>query len=171
MDIGKGRWPANLVLDDEAAALLDEQAPSTGQSAPLKETGRDRPGHGRLGKMGPPHACEPKDAPGGASRFFYRAKASKHDRTMGGRVDNSHPTVKPTELMRWLVHLVSPPTNGLVLDPFAGSGSTGVACALEGIPFLGFELDPGNAETARQRIEAALEDLQAAPPPDPTLFD
>jgi site-specific DNA-methyltransferase (adenine-specific) len=133
VQLAAGRWPANLVLDDEAAALLDEQAD--------------------------------------ASRFFYRAKATKHDRTMGGRVDNSHPTVKPTELMRWLVRLVSPPADGLVLDPFAGSGSTGVACALEGVPFLGFELDPENAETARQRIEAALEDLQAAPPPDPTLFD
>jgi len=62
-----------------------------------------------------------------------------------------HATVKPLDLMRWLVRLVTPP-GGLVLDPFTGSGSTGCAAALEGFPFLGFELDEGHAETARRRI-------------------
>ena len=74
---------------------------------------------------------------------------------MGGRVENSHPTVKPTDLMRWLVRLVSMPGDNLILDPFAGSGSTGVACALEGLPFIGIELSEEYAAIARSRIAAA----------------
>lgn len=73
-----------------------------------------------------------------------------------------HPTQKPLSLMRWLVRLVSTPTGGAVLDPFAGSGSTGVACVLEGRHFLGVERDADSATTARARIAAALEDLQPA---------
>lgn len=68
----------------------------------------------------------------------------------GGR-RNVHPTVKPTPLMRWLVRLVTP-ANGIVLDPFTGSGSTGVACSAEGFRFIGVELDPTYAEIARARI-------------------
>lgn len=63
---------------------------------------------------------------GSAARFFYCAKASKHD-----RADSKHPTVKPINLMRWLCRLITPP-NGLILDPFAGSGTTGAAAHLEG---------------------------------------
>lgn len=68
----------------------------------------------------------------------------------GGR-RNHHPTVKPTDLMRWLVRLITPP-GGVVLDMFAGSGSTGVACSVEGFRFIGIELDPAYAEIARARI-------------------
>jgi len=74
-------------------------------------------------------------------------------RTSGAQ--NDHPTVKPTDLMRWMVRLVTPP-GGTVLDPFTGSGSTGKACALEGFEFIGFEMDPHNCEIADQRINAAL---------------
>ncbi|AXH72176.1 MAG: DNA methylase [Siphoviridae sp. ctdc_1] len=118
------------------------------------------------------------------SRFFYCAKASKADRDEGvslaatsaadmverdadsagmnspragaGRTSgarNDHPTVKPTALMQWLVRLVTPP-GGKVLDPFAGSGSTGKACAIEGFEFIGFEMDPHYCEIAEQRIKA-----------------
>lgn len=73
-------------------------------------------------------------------------------RTSGAR--NDHPTVKPTELMRWLVRLVTPP-GGTVLDPFTGSGSTGKACAIEGFEFIGFEMDPHYCEIAEQRIAKA----------------
>lgn len=117
-----------------------------------------------------------------AARFFYCAKASKSDRDEGvmlamvtgaemtgrepdtdglncpragaGRTSgarNNHPTVKPTPLMQWLVRLVTPPS-GKVLDPFAGSGSTGKACAIEGFDFIGFEMDPHYCEIAKQRI-------------------
>lgn len=72
-------------------------------------------------------------------------------RTSGAR--NDHPTVKPTELMRWLVRLVTPP-GGTVLDPFTGSGSTGKACAIEGFEFIGFEMDAHYCEIAEQRIKA-----------------
>lgn len=122
---------------------------------------------------------------GSAARFFYCAKASKKDRDEGlesfeikdtaamqgnlvsgqrlagdgtpiatPRRANIHPTVKPTELMRYLCRLVTPP-GGTVLDPFAGSGSTGKACALERFQFIGFELDESYAAIAAARIEEA----------------
>lgn len=122
------------------------------------------------------------DGGGNAARFFYCAKASQEDRNdgcaglpekVGGMVSNTsgqhitrrdggapgpranhHPTVKPTDLMRWLVRLVTP-ANGLVLDPFMGSGSTGKAAVLEGRRFLGIDLTPEYVAIARARIEYA----------------
>ena len=127
---------------------------------------------------------------GSAARFFYCAKASAADRDAGvagvagvaggmsGRRDgsmgsvtmrkNTHPTVKPTKLMRYLVRLVTPP-GGTVLDPFMGSGSTGKAAKLEGFNFIGIEREETYVETARARI-AAVEPEEAAPE-QPTLFD
>lgn len=81
------------------------------------------------------------------ARFFYCAKASKADR--GAR--NTHPTVKPTELMAYLCRLVTPP-GGLVLDPFMGSGSTGKAAVREGLRFIGIDMTPEYVEIARDRI-------------------
>jgi site-specific DNA-methyltransferase (adenine-specific) len=91
---------------------------------------------------------EPCELLGDAARFFYCAKASKADRGDG----NAHPTVKPTELMRYLCRLVTPP-GGVVLDPFMGSGSTGKAAALEGFRFIGIEREAEYLEIARGRIE------------------
>jgi site-specific DNA-methyltransferase (adenine-specific) len=95
---------------------------------------------------------------GQAARFFYCAKASKRDREEGlqpgDRRANIHPTVKPTDLMRYLCRLVTPP-GGLVLDPFTGSGSTGKAAVLEGFRFIGCELSEEYAAIARARIAAA----------------
>jgi len=95
---------------------------------------------------------------GETSRFFYCAKASKRDREEGlqpgDRRANHHPTVKPTDLMRYLCRLVTPP-GGIVLDPFTGSGSTGKAAVLEGFRFLGCELSEEYAAIARVRIAAA----------------
>jgi len=88
--------------------------------------------------------------PEGADRFFYCAKASAADRGAG----NKHPTVKPTDLMRHLCRLVTPP-EGLILDPFMGSGSTGKAALLESFRFLGIELDQGSFETAQRRCPSA----------------
>ena len=84
---------------------------------------------------------------GDAQRFFYCAKASKRDRGEG----NNHPTVKPNALMRWLVRLVCP-QGGTVLDPFMGSGSTGVACIQEGMRFVGIDMDEHYCEIANTRI-------------------
>jgi len=121
---------------------------------------------------------------GEPARFFYFPKASKKDRNEGlegfeeikvsdGREKeadnafqrgktlrvNSHPTVKPTSLMQYLVRLVTP-VGGTVLDPFMGSGSTGKACALEGFDFVGIELDPEYCKIAGARIEYAVGEAQ-----------
>jgi len=87
--------------------------------------------------------------PGGASRFFYCAKAGKKDRGEG----NKHPTVKPSDLMRYLVRMVTMPEGTRILDPFMGSGSTGVACVREGVSFMGIDLDPEYVAIAQKRIE------------------
>lgn len=127
----KGRWPANVILDEVAAAMLDEQS---GVSV-------SRGGAGDKA---------------GASRFFYVPKASVAERTHGGRVDNAHPTVKPLALMRYLVRLVTPP-GGVVLDPFAGSGTTILAAVLEGFSAIGIEREAEYCEIIRQRMEAGVE--------------
>lgn len=145
----KGRWPANVILDEYTAGLLDEQSD--------------------------------------ASRFFYVAKASKRDRNegleglpdnLGGSLSggndtrkgnepqlkptkNFHPTVKPTDLMRYLVKLVTPP-NGTVLDPFTGSGSTGKAAILEGFKFIGIELTEDYYPIIEGRLNHAEQVKQAA---------
>jgi adenine-specific DNA-methyltransferase len=93
---------------------------------------------------------EARNDTGSAARFFYCAKASREDRNVGG-AENTHPTVKPTELMRYLVRLVTPP-GGTVLDPFAGSGSTGRAADLEGFDAILIELLAEHAAIARRRI-------------------
>lgn len=102
--------------------------------------------HGANGDGGP--AIQGSE--GGASRFFYCAKASKKDRGP----DNNHPTVKPIELMRWLVRLVTgpDPEASLILDPFAGSGTTGVAAQLEGIPFVLIEREAKYVEIIKNRL-------------------
>jgi site-specific DNA-methyltransferase (adenine-specific) len=165
-----GRWPANVCLDEEAAAMLDEQSdthsarverPRTPGGTYDGSTGIGFAGIG-VGEKGFRFGDS-----GGASRFFYTAKASQSDRDEhlfrdggsgalrdGGRTGprgNHHPTVKPTDLMRWLCRLVTPP-GGLILDPFCGSGSTGVAALAEGFRFVGIEMDPEYAEIARRRI-------------------
>ena len=88
---------------------------------------------------------------GGASRFFYVAKADKAERNLGGTV-NKHPTVKPLDLMRWLCRLITPP-GAVVLDPFAGSGSTVVAALREGFRCIGIEREAESVATARRRVE------------------
>ncbi len=108
-----GRWPANAVLDEEAAEMVAAQYADHG----------------------------------GASRFFYVAKASRAERGEG----NNHPTVKPIALMQWLVRLVTPP-GGTVLDPFTGSGTTGIAALREGFSFIGIEREADYCAIARQRI-------------------
>jgi len=107
------RWPANVILGEEAARQFDDHD--------------------------------------GASRFFYVAKASKRERNEGLPTCNPHTTVKPIALMRHLVRLVTPP-NGIVLDPFAGSGTTGIAAALEGFGFVGIEREPEFVDIAEARI-------------------
>jgi DNA modification methylase len=93
---------------------------------------------------------EATDLLGASARFFYCAKASKADRD-----ENHHPTVKPTDLMRYLCRLVTPPS-GTVLDPFMGSGSTGKAAMLEGFAFVGIEREAEYIDIAKARIQSAV---------------
>jgi len=128
---------------------------------------------------------------GSAARFFYCAKASRAEREMGlegmerhflatmgdgigarehnpeeptAWARNHHPTVKPLSLMRYLVRLTKTPTGGLVLDPFTGSGTTGMACVMEGRDFVGIELSEEYLEIARKRIESVDTQAQLALP-------
>lgn len=143
-----GRWPSNVCLDETAAALLDEQS---GELHAPGSNGRKGVRHEIYGEFGAmPQAAGRTDS-GGASRFFYTAKASRKERGDG----NTHPTVKPVALMRWLVRLVTPP-GGTVLDPFTGSGTTGLACKAEGFHFLGIEQDEKYVAIANARLGEAL---------------
>lgn len=180
VDDGAGRWPANVLLDEVAAAMLDEQAPASGGAAPASgptlEGDSDSVARGHFNGV----AATPFYGDrGGASRFFYTSKASRSEREAGldgmdevrrgdgraaidgpgannprqrsGARRNDHPTVKPLDLMRWLVTLVTPP-GGTVLDPFMGSGTTGVAALELGFGFIGIEREERYMEIARRRM-------------------
>lgn len=134
----QGRWPANVILDEYSAGEVDEQSGTSQSPGGTRRVG----GQNGIYKNGhsPDHvSTRPSDSGGGASRFFYVARASKRDRDEGLESSNLHPTVKPTTLMRYLVKLVTP-LGGTVLDPFTGSGSTGKAAILEGFEFIGIEM-------------------------------
>jgi site-specific DNA-methyltransferase (adenine-specific) len=148
-----GRWPANVVLDEDAAEQLDAQAGATGQRGDLTGEEPSSKTGGVFGKYAGRVPSVARGDSGGASRFFYTAKASSGERHYAGK--NHHPTVKPVTLMRWLVRLVTP-REGLVLDPFMGSGSTGIAALAEGFRFIGVDLDAENVELARKRIAGPL---------------
>jgi DNA modification methylase len=155
----QGRWPANVILDEEAGRMLDEQTKNVIHPAGHKKE-RQHPGYD---KKSTPHAFSPIKQidffrygdSGGASRFFYCAKTSRSERTNKGTITNDHPTIKPLALMQWLCRLVSTPTGGTILDPFAGSGSTGIAAMKEGLNFIGIEKEEAYAEIARKRLAAA----------------
>ena len=151
-----GRWPANVLLDHHAAAWVDEQSgdrPSAGGAAfgvggyggtvGLNRDDRRELGYGDKG---------------GASRFFYTAKAPKSERP---NVDGvQHPTVKPLAIMRWLIRLVTPP-GGTVLDPFAGSGTTIEAALIEGFDPVGIEMEPDYLPLIQHRIDRQAGTLTA----------
>jgi DNA modification methylase len=147
-DASVGRWPANLIHDgsDEVVGLFPQNV--KGQVGMSKTQG----GHRFI--EGDTESVQKFDYgttdSGSAARFFYTAKASRDDRSDG----NNHPTVKPTDLMRYLCRLVTPPS-GTVLDPFMGSGSTGKAAMLEGFEFIGIEREPQYFAIAEQRITRA----------------
>jgi len=160
-----GRWPANIILDETTAELLDKQSGDRKGMATQKSSALKIYGGNSLNesKTTFPEIRQGFNDSGGASRFFYVAKANKKDRNEGldalpdhdwsgdgaaipERANrpfipskNHHPTVKPTSLMTYLIKLVTPP-NGIVLDPFTGSGSTGKAAIRNGFRFVGIEL-------------------------------
>ena len=179
-----GRWPANVIHDgsDEVVGLFPARAGAQGgkdnrgrthgafsMDSPRQATRKD--------------TWQPRGELGSAARFFYCAKASKAERDAGldglpevarhtlsggefiadgrtavtGKAEarNHHPTVKPVALMRYLVRLVTPP-GGVVLDPFCGSGSTGIGAVVEGFRFVGIERETEYVEIARLRIGNAV---------------
>ena len=151
----QGRWPANVAFDEAAAAMLDAQSGERGGGFGVRGAGREPNtyggGKGYAGTLAETGQQVGYGDTGGASRFFYTAKASRADRNAGGMADNTHPTVKPTDLMRWLVRLVTPP-GGIVLDPFAGSGSTLVAARAEGVRAVGIERQDDYARIIADRL-------------------
>tara|TARA_Y100000296_G_scaffold78428_1_gene101111 strand:- start:144 stop:1130 length:987 start_codon:yes stop_codon:yes gene_type:complete len=171
-----GRWPANVLLDEEAASMLDAQTGTltSGHGTAKRKTGADA-GEG----TGVAYGAEnrPMGTPmisygdsGGASRFFYCGRATRAEKEAGcehlkakysRNRGNNHPTVKPLRLMQWLVRLVAPP-GALVLDPFVGSGTTALACYHEGVQVLGIDRDAASTEIANCRLAYAA--LRASPP-------
>jgi site-specific DNA-methyltransferase (adenine-specific) len=152
-----GRWPANVVLDEESSKLLDAQtkhkihsagSKCDGSSIKSKETYAANAFH--MGQHFPHRFGDS----GGASRFFYCAKASPKER--GGF--NRHPTLKPLALLRYLCLLTKTPTGGVVLDPFMGSGTTGVACLETGRKFVGIEKEKDYFEIAKRRIQEKIKE-------------
>jgi len=148
----QGRWPANVILDEEAGQALDAQTSylhasgNKKKGTAVKETSMFGIGEGGFGQ-----STDYGDS-GGASRFFYCAKASKSERGL----ENNHPTVKPIKLMQYLIKLITP-EGGVVLDPFMGSGTTGVACKSLGFQFIGCELSQEYLEIAEKRIANSKE--------------
>ena len=182
----QGRWPANVMFDEQAAFMLDEQSGIL-KSGELKGYTRKESKNTCMSGKNYETTFEKSTASiGGASRFFYCAKASKSERNAGlegmpekaasnlpmrskngirggkgidktetdrlTKNQNNHPTVKPIKLMEYLIKLITPP-NGIVLDPFMGSGSTGVAANNLGFNFIGIELNEEYFEIAKKRIE------------------
>ena len=142
----QGRWPANLIHDgsDEAVAGFPH---AKGQQGAVGPQHGAKKSVNAYGDYGPRDQFEPRGDTGSAARFFYCAKASRSDRGEG----NNHPTVKPTDLMRYLCRLITPP-GGKILDPYLGSGSTGIAAQEEGFEFVGIERDEKYFQIARERI-------------------
>lgn len=136
-----GRWPANILHDGSYEVTeLFPRTKSGGTPAP----GKMRTYNGIYSKLSIRTAHKSAPDSGSAARYFYCAKASKADRNAGCE-RNTHPTVKPTELMRWCCRLVGHP-GALILDPFTGSGGTGRGAILEGFEFVGFQWDPDDPE-------------------------
>ena len=138
-----GRWPANI-LHDGSEEVLDLFPIVKGGSWVRTDGARH---FNNNGDPTNPLMIGSDTSTGSAARFFYCSKAGKTD-----RANNKHPTVKPIDLMEYLCRLVTPP-GGIVLDPFMGSGTTGVACKRNGFEFIGIEIDPEYFEIARTRCQ------------------
>lgn len=144
-DDGKGRWPAN-VIHDGSEEVLRHFPESDGQQGDVKGTEPSSLTNNCYGQFNGRPATQARGDAGSAARFFYTAKADADD-----RLGSKHPTVKPVDLMAYLVRLVTPP-GGLVLDPFAGSGTTGMACMREGFRAILIEREAEYVADIKRRI-------------------
>lgn len=157
--VAAGRWPTNVVLDESQAVELDKQSgvlTSGVMRSGTPRAPRDGAVYGRL--EGDATTRDTYGDSGGASRFFptfrYEPKAPTSERPKVGEV--MHPTVKPLDLMRWLIRLVTPP-GGVVLEPFAGSGTTAEACVVEGFQCIAIEREPDYLPLITQRLTKPIE--------------
>ena len=172
-DPNTGRWPANVIFDSKMAEEIDEQSGrDLTAGGDVKEKQRDDTNV--YGEYWGTAKHESYDDKGGASRyfktidyhvednlgFFYCPKAKRNERDLGVEGGNDHVTVKPIELMSYLVRLLAP-KEGHILDPFAGSGTTGMSAALEGAGADLVEMDEDYCEIARQRVRYAKTNYQS----------
>lgn len=172
-----GRWPANVLLDETAAEMLDEQSGKLKFSYATNEGNASSIFGSAMGSKKNVVNKDRQNDSGGASRFFYVAKTSKRERNAGlegmpGKIagiigddlpdgknqtipnQNHHPTVKPIKLIEHLCALITPP-KGVILDPFMGSGTTGIAAKNLGFDFIGIEMNEEYMEIAKRRILSA----------------
>ena len=174
-----GRFPANVILDEFAGSILDEQAPSAGAFAPVKKghTGKSKGIYGDYATRGDDGDTFYDDK-GGASRFFYIAKADRDERNNGlhqfkekplnwssgdqnpgsfqaegtnRNSQNNHPTIKPIKLIQYLQRLVTP-KGGITYDPFGGSGTSAMSAQNEGFQWILSEISPEYCDIANKRI-------------------
>lgn len=192
-----GRFPANLIHDGSEEVLANFPITASGSNNKIKASSKDLNGNtsNSFGKESRPYGTETISYgdKGSAARFFYCAKANRTDRNEGTESSNTpmlqmnstmrdcenvdwskrngnfHPTVKPTELMRYLCRLVTP-KHGVVLDPFMGSGSTGKAAILEGFSFVGIEREAEYFGIAQARCQFVKEGISSKMPDQQDLF-
>lgn len=172
-----GRWPANIAHDgsDEVIAAFPQ---SDGARAPVKPTS-GRKTQNVLGSFKANSDSTPRGDSGSAARFFYSAKATEGERIFEcrecgahtiGRPDcghdpekfRTHPTVKPIDLMRWYVRMIMP-AGGLVLDPFAGTGTTAAAARAEGMDTLLIEQDADHVRDCCVRLGISIDEALTTP--------
>lgn len=154
-----GRWPANLIHDgsDEVTELFPQTGNGNNKGV-YSYAGREYANKNTSMFNGDkPQAPSNFNDSGSAARFFYCPKANKKDREDG----NTHPTVKPTDLMAYLCRLVTPP-EGIILDPFMGSGSTGKAAVREGFDFIGIEREEEYVAIASKRLQVIQRSILAS---------
>lgn len=149
--LDKGRWPANIILSEEAAALLDRQSPvSTSRRSVRRQVGSNVGNGKTMNAFTSRRLCvEGYEDEGGPSRFFYCAKASRMERR-----GNTHPTVKPVRLCQYLATLILPPAGfRKLLVPYCGSGSEMIGALLAGWDYvIGIEKDAEYVKVARRRL-------------------
>ena len=143
----RGRFPANVMHD--GSDVITKEFPQTGKSGSVKPIDKQKT-NDVFGKYNEVKEFQAYDDEGSAARFFYCPKVSKNERNNADK--NTHPTVKPVELMKYLCRLVTP-KGGTVLDPFMGSGSTGMAAKDEGFDFIGIEKDEEYFKICESRIK------------------
>lgn len=150
-----GRWPANLIHDgsEEVLAAFPD---SSGQQGDLNGHSRDRLSQGIYGDMKSARDFPAREDSGSAARFFYTAKAAAED-----RLGSKHPTVKPLDLIQYMARLITPP-GGIVLDPFAGTGTTGEAAWREGMRAVLIEREPEYQADIARRMELAAKPTKRA---------